>query len=109
MATAALLQTDRWHSSIAAAVLGNLRVTDRGGFGAPCVPFETIVAGGGWAKVFDSTGTPQYSPHYQSYIWAVYLWAHAQSGFAPLYDRAQVPTKNNTRIRLDLLGITYSA
>ena len=45
----------------------------------------------GWWYTFNSPGTAaiQYSPHYESYIWAVYLWAYAQCGFAPLLERAQ--------------------
>ena len=31
----------------------------------------------------------RYSPHYDSYQWAVYLWGYSVSGFAPLLERAQ--------------------
>ena len=30
-----------------------------------------------------------YSPHYESYMWAVFLWAYSQSGYEPLLQRAQ--------------------
>merc|ERR1712216_140496 len=33
LATAALLRSDRWHSTIATAIYANLRLTCRGGFG----------------------------------------------------------------------------
>jgi hypothetical protein len=46
---------------------------------------------GGWRAIYASASAPgaaDYSPHYQSYIWAVYLWGYSKSGFQPLYDRA---------------------
>lgn len=42
----------------------------------------------GWRKQYDSPGGANFSPHYESYIWAVYLWGYSRSGFAPLYDRS---------------------
>ncbi len=35
VATAGLLKSERWHSTIATAVLGNLRLTAKNGFGFP--------------------------------------------------------------------------
>ena len=44
----------------------------------------------GWESVYNSPGNPnlKVSPHYQSYIWAVYLWAYSKSGYLPFYERA---------------------
>ena len=90
LATASLLGTDRWHGTIAAAVLGNLRLTDRGGFGPSSSTFKSVQESG-WQAIYNSDSSSeqsQYSPHYQSYIWAVYLWAWHQTRHAPLYERA---------------------
>ena len=44
----------------------------------------------GWRKVFDSTASPKFSPHYEAYNWAVLLWAHSHStGFELFLERAQ--------------------
>ena len=43
----------------------------------------------GWRRVYDAQGSPSYSPHYVSYIWAVYLWGYHVSEFPPLLERAQ--------------------
>jgi hypothetical protein len=44
----------------------------------------------GWRKIYDQAAGPvEYSPHYVSYQWAVYLWGYHVSGFAPLLERAQ--------------------
>ena len=89
VATAGLLQTPRWHTTIATGVLGNLRQTTVNGFGPASERFATIVSSGGWEKTYNSKApAPDISPHYQSYIWAVYLWGYSKSGFRPLLDRA---------------------
>jgi hypothetical protein len=95
VATAGLLKSERWHSTIATAVLGNLRATSKSGFAPGSAPFSSMVEpttydpGQGWRKIYDSVGSPNFSPHYESYIWAVYLWAYSRSGFTPLLERAQ--------------------
>ena len=97
---ARLLKTERWHSTIATGVLGNLRQTPRSGFPPAMAPFSSMVDAGtfdpgqGWRKVYDSEGSPSFSPHYESYIWAVYMWAYSQSNFQPLYDRAYAGLSN---------------
>jgi hypothetical protein len=95
IATAGLLRSERWHSTIATAVLGNLRATPKSGFAPRQAVFSGMVDSTtfdptmGWRKAFDSAGGASFSPHYESYIWAVFLWAHGQCGFAPLLERAQ--------------------
>jgi hypothetical protein len=95
VATAGLLKSERWHSTIATGVLGNLRQTHRGGFAPGSAGFAGMVDGSGgfdpakgWRKVYDSAGGVRYSPHYEAYIWAVYLWGYSVTGFAPLLERA---------------------
>lgn len=34
-----------------------------------------------------ATTKKSYSPHYQCYIWAVYLWGYSVSGYTPLLER----------------------
>ena len=92
--TAGLLRSPRWHSTIAAAVLGNLRSTGTNGWPVSSAEFSSRVGQEGvgtegWRQVYDSAVAPKYSPHYVSYIWSVFLWAHARSKYAPLYDRAR--------------------
>ena len=93
MATASLSKTERWHSTIATAVLGNLRATSRAGFGPSSATFASLTTkndgSGGWTTISNDETVPStFSPHYDSYIWAAYLAAHAASGYAPLYERA---------------------
>eukprot|EP01052_Picozoa_sp_SAG31_P016343 SAG31_NODE_1078_length_10032_cov_4.602034_11_plen_932_part_00 len=90
LSTAALLRTDRFNTQIATAMYGNLRLSCKGGFG-PASSDVADIQRSGWRVVFDadmSADKDMYSPHYQSYMWAVFLWASRQSNFAPFYDRA---------------------
>eukprot|EP00750_Incisomonas_marina_P032186 INCI8939.2.p1 GENE.INCI8939.2~~INCI8939.2.p1 ORF type:complete len:787 (-),score=99.24 INCI8939.2:698-3058(-) len=96
VATAGLLQSDRWDTTIVTGVLGNLRQTPKNGFAPSSSTFEALVdattfdPASGWRSRYDSEGgAPNFSPHYESYIWAVYLLGYAQSGFEPLLSRAQ--------------------
>lgn len=72
MATAALLKSERWHSTIATGVLGNLRTSTREGFSQSSANFASMVDPGsydpvkGWRKAYDSPGCcPYFSPHYE--------------------------------------------
>src|SRR5206468_4294608 len=42
----------------------------------------------GW-KHFHEAETINYSPHFESYLWACYLWAYQQTDFAPFLERAR--------------------
>ena len=71
IATAALLKSERWHSTITTAALGNLRITAQNGFGFASGGFHGLVGADyspseGWRKIYDSPGRPNYSPHYVS-------------------------------------------
>jgi hypothetical protein len=97
IATAGLLGGSRWHTTLVTATLGNLRATPRNGFGDASSDFDEFVGPrgpghDGWRRVYDSLAggePPMFSPHYESYIWAVYLWGFSASGFAPLLERSQ--------------------
>ena len=79
---------ERWfHSELVRATLGNLRITGTNSFGPSSETFDRIVANG-WESYYHSAGHVQYSPHYQSWIWALYLWLYPHSqGFSPLLER----------------------
>ena len=95
IATAGLLSSERWHSTLATGVLGNLRHTSRSGFEAESSSFASMVDATtndpqkGWRQDYDSAGVPNFNAHFESYIWAVYLWGYGRSAFTPLLDRAQ--------------------
>ena len=41
----------------------------------------------GWRTYWETERT-HYAPHYESWLWACFLWAYARTGFAPFLERA---------------------
>ena len=91
MAASAFLGDRQWDDTLALGILGTFRWTGTNGFGPQSGGFAAMT--GGWETTFNKPGTPQYSPHYQGYMWAVYLWGYKVSGYQPLYDRTYAAIK----------------
>jgi hypothetical protein len=69
------------------ALLANLRTTGRLGFRTDRLDLPALEKNG-WKPYYD--GAPvDYSPHFESYLWACYLWAWHQTGFRPFLDRTK--------------------
>jgi hypothetical protein len=84
---AASLGTDRWDQRLMRALLANLRTTGKLGFRGDRLDLPALEKNG-WRHYYD--GEPvSYSPHYQSYLWACYLWAYNQTGFEPFLARTR--------------------
>jgi hypothetical protein len=78
MAAAAVLKTDRWDDRLARCLLANLRLAGQLGFQPDRID-EASLEKDGWRHYFASRRI-SLSPHYQSYLWACYLWAYRQCG-----------------------------
>jgi hypothetical protein len=85
--SAAALKEDRWNQAIAKAVVANFRTSGTFGFRGDRVDVP-VLGELGW-KHFHEAETINYSPHFESYLWACYLWAFQQSGFEPLLARTR--------------------
>ena len=110
MTTAGLLKETRWSTQIARAVLGNLRAVGVDGFRPVSMNKEQLVGQGstlyggvnlsGW-EAFHAANWSQiegdafkdwaFSPHMESYLWAVFLRAYDLTGEVALLDRALRP------------------
>lgn len=88
LASSALLQVDRWDEGMLRAVLANFRCTGPNGYQPTACLTDALLADGGWERCRRWDGT-HFSPHFQSFIWATYLWLYAQTGYAPLLERAR--------------------
>jgi hypothetical protein len=85
--TAASLNTDRWDERLMRALLANLRTTGKLGFRTGRLDIPALEKNG-WKPYYE--GAPvDYSPHYESYLWACYLWAWQHTGFRPFLDRTK--------------------
>ena len=86
MLAAAALKSDRWDERLLRGLLANLRTTGRLGFRGYRLD-EAPLQTQGWRRYF-SGDRIHYAPHYESYLWAAYLWAFDKTGYRLFLDRA---------------------
>jgi hypothetical protein len=87
MAAAGALRTDRWDESLLRCLLGNFRTSGSSGFRGGALG-EADLQKLGWRSFFRRRFV-NYSPHYESWLWACYLWLYDKTKFEPLRDRAR--------------------
>jgi hypothetical protein len=85
-AASALSGDPRWREAVARAILANFRTTGVLGFREACIQ-EGPLRARGW-KSYWTGRHRQFSPHFQSWLWACNLWAYRQTRFAPLLTRS---------------------
>lgn len=85
LAAAALLKTDRWDRDLLRCLLANLRTTGPSGFRVSRIR-EAELQARGWRHYWERDYI-LYAPHYESWLWACFLWAYRQTGFTPFLER----------------------
>lgn len=88
MTAAAVLESNRWDEAMCRTILANFRVTNSDGYNGGGFIDDGALQSGGW-EPFWFRGGHAYSPHYQAYIWATFLWLYDKTGYEPLLDRAR--------------------
>ena len=83
----ASLKTDRWDEPLMRALLANLRTTGKLGFRGDRIDLAALEKDG-WKPYYQGEGI-NYSPHFEAYLWACYLWAYQQTGFEPFLSRTR--------------------
>lgn len=96
LAAAALLETDQWDLPVMRAVAANFRTTGRKGFRGDRVDMPQLEQEG-W-KALAERDLVNLSPHFEAALWACYLLAYEQTGYAPFLE------KTRTGIRLMMEG-----
>ncbi len=86
LTVAALLKSTSWDEPLMRCLLANLRTTGKKGFRGNRLDEKGLQARG-WRHFYDRD-LANYRPHYESYLWACYLWAYRQTGYEPFRDRA---------------------
>jgi hypothetical protein len=79
------MNTDRWDEHLLRGLLANLRTTGRIGFRGDRVDIGPLEQHG-WRHFHDAQ-TVNFSPHFESGLWACYLWAYARTGEREFLDR----------------------
>jgi hypothetical protein len=94
LGASAYMNTGEWDAKILEAILANFRTTGKEGFRGPRLSEEDIVKMG-W-RHFEDRSTINPHPHFESWMWACYLWLYDKTGYEPLLQKAK------TAIRLTM-------
>jgi hypothetical protein len=86
MVAAAVLDEGRWDAQLLRCILANLRTAGPLGFRNGRLGEEELQEKG-WRHFHDLERT-HIAPHYESWLWACYLWAYRHTGYKPLLDKA---------------------
>lgn len=81
------LDSSRWDAPILRAIMANLRTTGALGFRGDRIDLPALEQNG-WRHYYEAR-TINYSPHFEAYLWAVYLWAYQRTHYAPFLDRTR--------------------
>lgn len=87
LAAASCLKSNDWDAAVLKALLANLRTTGRLGFRGDRIDVP-LLERHGWRHFHDSEAV-SYSPHFEAYLWACYLWAFARTGEQAFFDKAE--------------------
>lgn len=83
-----LLGDDRWDEPILRCVLANLRTSNQDGLRLPRLEASSFTNGKTWLDYYH--GEVDYvAPHYQSFLWATFLWMYALTGIEELLVRSE--------------------
>lgn len=78
LAAAAVNNDATWDEATMMCLLGNLRTAGTLGFRGDHIDVDPLTANG-WEYYFNQSPV-SYAPHFESWLWACYLWAYGQTG-----------------------------
>jgi hypothetical protein len=89
------MQKEDWNGEILEAILANFRTTGKNGFRSNRLN-NTDLHQLGWQHYWNQE-TINPAPHFESWMWAVYLWLYDKTGYEPLLAK----TKKAIAITMD--------
>lgn len=96
LGASAHMETGTWDREMLAAILGNYRTTGTSGFRDRRLENRDLQKLG-W-KHFHQREVINPAPHFESWMWAVYLWLYDKTGYEPFLER----TKTAIRITMEM-------
>lgn len=87
LGASAFLGTDQWNREMAEAILANFRTTGRQGFRGSRLEDKNLQQEG-WQH-FQNRDLVNPAPHFESWMWACYLWLYDKTGYKPLLAKAK--------------------
>ncbi len=94
LGASAYLGTDQWDQQVVEAILANFRTTGKYGFRSDRLEDPNIQRQG-W-KHYWQQDVVNPAPHFEAWMWALYLWLYEKTGYQPLLD------KTKTAIRMTM-------
>lgn len=94
LGASAYMETDQWDRQVMEAILANFRTTGKYGFRSDRIEDKAIQQNG-W-KHYWERDVVNPAPHFESWMWAIYLWLYEKTGYQPLLD------KTKTAIRMTM-------
>ncbi|MBN1903100.1 hypothetical protein JW926_17395 [Candidatus Sumerlaeota bacterium] len=86
--SAAVLETSDWNEAILRGIRANFRTTGKLGFRGDRIDMQPLEQNG-W-KHYANAETVSLSPHFESYLWACYLWAYDKTGYEPFLTQSKI-------------------
>ena len=91
LATAKLVDEPRWNDAVARCIVANFRTSGVHGYREPCVTEEQLNRRG-WKSYWEGDYV-RYSPHYEGWLWACFLWAYDKTGYTPFLDKSKTAVR----------------
>lgn len=81
------MENERWNRFIVENILGNFRTASKQGFQGNALN-QPDIEEKGW-KYYDERDFVNLHPHFESWMWACYLWLYDKTKYQPLLDKAK--------------------
>jgi hypothetical protein len=81
------MKNPKWDKQILELILGNFRTSGKNGFRRNAL-MGTDIDRTTW-QVLMEQDVVNIAPHYESWLWATYLWLYDKTGYKPLLDKAK--------------------
>ncbi len=81
------LKEKKWDKKICEAIVGNFRTTGVNGFRGPRLEAGNVNRQT-WQRLYMGRGINPH-PHFESWLWANYLWLYDKTGYKPLLERSK--------------------
>lgn len=92
LTAASMMRETRWNRKLVETIIANFRTTGKNGFRDGRLE-EKDIQKNGWKYYWNRAYTNPH-PHFESWLWACYLWLYNETGYEVLYDKARLGIKN---------------
>ncbi len=89
-------RSDAWDRPLLRALLANLRTAGSLGFRGDRIDIPALERNG-WRHFHDAPAV-NYSPHFEAYLWACYLWAYQRTHYAPFLEKAMTAIRMTMKV-----------